>query len=62
MSEQGVGKLKQLEHLLPEGVLVDSAWFSARDYCTSLRTQYVGLGRLEQPARRVYRRPRGQLS
>lgn len=62
MSEQNTGKLKQLERLLPEGLLVDSAWLSARDYYTSLRTKYVSSGWLEQPARRVYRRPRGQLS
>ena len=62
MSEQSEGKLKQLERLLPEGLLVDSAWLSARDYYTSLRTKYVSSGWLEQPARRVYRRPRGQLS
>jgi len=62
MSEQNAGKLKQLERLLPEGLLVDSAWLSARDYYTSLRTKYVASGWLEQPARRVYRRPRGQLS
>jgi Transcriptional regulator, AbiEi antitoxin, Type IV TA system/Transcriptional regulator, AbiEi antitoxin N-terminal domain len=62
MSEQSEGKLKQLERLLPEGLLVDSAWLSAHDYYTSLRTKYVASGWLEQPARRVYRRPRGQLS
>jgi hypothetical protein len=62
MSEQRAGKLKQLERLLPEGLLVDSAWLSARGYSTSLRTKYVASGWLEQPARRVYRRPRGQLS
>ncbi|QIB35315.1 type IV toxin-antitoxin system AbiEi family antitoxin domain-containing protein [Ancylobacter pratisalsi] len=62
MSEQSEGKLKRLERLLPEGLLADSAWLSARDYYTSLRTKYVASGWLEQPARRVYRRPRGQLS
>lgn len=62
MSEQSEGKLKRLERLLPEGLLVDSAWLSAHDYYTSLRTKYVASGWLEQPARRVYRRPRGQLS
>lgn len=62
MSEQSEGKIKQLERLLPEGLLVDSAWLSAHDYYTSLRTKYVASGWLEQPARRVYRRPRGQLS
>jgi hypothetical protein len=62
MGEQRAGKLKQLERLLPEGLLVDSAWLSARRYSTSLRAKYVASGWLEQPARRVYRRPRGQLS
>ncbi len=61
MSEQTTGKLKQLEHLLPEGLLVDAAWLSAQGYSTSLRTKYVASGWLKQPARRVYRRPRGQL-
>lgn len=62
MGEQRTGKLKQLERLLPEGLLVDSAWLSARGYSTSLRAKYVASGWLEQPARRAYRRPRGQLS
>ncbi|ATQ69089.1 MULTISPECIES: type IV toxin-antitoxin system AbiEi family antitoxin domain-containing protein [Methylosinus] len=61
MSEQNAGKLNQLERLLPEGLLVDSAWLTARGYSTSLRAKYVASGWLEQPARRVYRRPRGQL-
>jgi len=61
MSVQTTGKLKQLEHLLPEGLLLDAAWLSAHGYSTSLRTKYVASGWLEQPARRVYRRPRGQL-
>jgi len=62
MSEQKAGKLNQLERLLPEGLLVDSTWLSARGYFSSLRTKYVVSGWLDQPARRVYRRPRGQLS
>lgn len=61
MSERNKGKLNRLEHLLPEGLLVDSTWLSARGYSTSLRVKYVASGWLEQPARRVYRRPRGQL-
>lgn len=44
MSEQTTGKLKQLEHLLPEGLLVDAAWLSAHGYSTSLRTKYVASG------------------
>ncbi|WP_338149346.1 AbiEi antitoxin N-terminal domain-containing protein [Aureimonas altamirensis] len=62
MSEQSEGKLKQLERLPPEGLLVDSARLYARDYYTSLLSKYVASGWLEQPARRVYRRPCGQLS
>lgn len=62
MGMQKIGKLNQLERLLPEGLLVDSSWLTARSYSTSLRTKYVNSGWLEQPARRVYRRPRGQLS
>lgn len=46
---------------LPEGLLVDSAWMSDHGYSTALRNQYVSAGWLEQPARRVYRRPRGTL-
>lgn len=51
-----------LEEALPEGFLVDAAWLARRGYSTSLRSQYVTSGRLEQPARRVYRRPRGSIS
>lgn len=61
MSEQNVGKLNQLEKELPEGLLVDAAWLEARSYYPSLRKKYVDLGWLEQPAHRVYRRPRGSL-
>jgi hypothetical protein len=60
MREQKTGKLNRLERLLPEGLLVDAAWLSAHGYSTSLRAKYVASGWLEQPARRVYRRPRGQ--
>lgn len=54
-------KLNTLERMLPEGLLVDSAWLNAHGYYNSLRAKYVAAGRLEQPARRVYRRPRGTL-
>jgi Transcriptional regulator, AbiEi antitoxin, Type IV TA system/Transcriptional regulator, AbiEi antitoxin N-terminal domain len=62
MSEQTASKLNQLEKDLPEGLLVDSAWLEKHGYYGSLRKKYVVLGWLEQPARRVYRRPRGTLS
>lgn len=62
MAEQVARKLNQLERLLPEGLLVDAAWLSAHGYSTSLRSQYVSSGWLEQPTRQVYRRTRGSLS
>jgi hypothetical protein len=60
--EQIGNKLNRLEQLLPEGMLVDSAWLTRHGFYGSLRTHYVATGWLEQPARRVYRRPRGELS
>lgn len=56
------GKLNQLDQALPEGLLVDSVWMGRHGYSRSLRNQYVHAGWLEQPARSVYRRPRGTLS
>lgn len=55
-------KLNQLFHLLPVGLVVDAAWLERQGYSRSLRSQYVAAGWLEQPARRVYRRPQGTLS
>src|SRR5207248_10820905 len=55
-------RLNQLERELPEGLLVDAAWLAHRGYPTNLRSHYVAKGHLEQPIRRVYRRPRGSLS
>lgn len=62
MAEQIVKKLNQLQRLLPEGLLVDAAWLTCHGYSTSLRSQYVSSGWLEQPTRQVYRRTRGALS
>lgn len=62
MTASKEGKLNWLERNLPEGLLVDAAWLSGQGYSTSLRSQYVAAGWLEQPARRVYRRPRGKLA
>lgn len=61
MAERKERKLNQLEQALPEGLLVDAAWLQKHGYSTSLRSQYVSAGWLEQPVRRVYRRPRGSL-
>lgn len=61
MSEQRTSKLNQLEREFPEGLVVDAAWLEKRGYYGSLRKKYVQLGWLEQPAHRVYCRPRGAL-
>lgn len=61
MAKQTQIKLNWLEKELPEGLLVDAAWLTKHGFSTSLRTQYVQKGWLEQPARRVFRRPRGKL-
>jgi hypothetical protein len=62
MAKQITRKLNWLERHLPEGLLVDARWLARHGYSTSLRSQYVAAGWLEQPARGVYRRPRGLLS
>lgn len=54
--------LNQLDHDLAEGQLVDSGWLKNRGYSRQLWNHYVATGRLEQPARGVFRRPRGTLS
>ncbi|WP_431321253.1 type IV toxin-antitoxin system AbiEi family antitoxin domain-containing protein [Rhizobium sp. YTU87027] len=62
MTEQNSGKLNLLERTLPEGLLVDAAWMERHGYSTSLRSQYVAAGWLDQPARGTYKRPRGELA
>jgi hypothetical protein len=62
MTEQTAGKLNQLQRLLPEGLLADSAWMSRHGYSTSLRSQYVSAGWLQHPQRQVYRRSQTPLS
>ncbi len=54
-------KLKLLEREVPEGLLVSARWLTEHGYSSSLRSQYVAAGWLEQPARGVFRRPRGAL-
>jgi hypothetical protein len=58
MTIHRVGKLNQLERLLPEGLLVDAAWLEKQGYSRALRHQYVSAGWLEQPVRGVYHRQR----
>lgn len=43
-------------------MLVNSAWFKKHGYSRQLANHYVGAGWLEQPARGVYRKPRGKLT
>jgi hypothetical protein len=62
MVEQNAGRLNRLQEELPEGLLVDAAWLRKKGYTTSLLSHYVSTGRLEQPTRSVYRKPRGELS
>jgi hypothetical protein len=54
--------LNRLERELPEGILVDAAWLKNHGYSRQLLSHYAHAGWLEQPARGVYRRPRGSLN
>jgi Transcriptional regulator, AbiEi antitoxin, Type IV TA system/Transcriptional regulator, AbiEi antitoxin N-terminal domain len=54
--------LNRLERELPEGILVDTGWLKRHGYSRQLLNHYVHAGWLEQPARGVYRRPRGSLT
>ncbi len=62
MSKHPASKLNWLTTTLPEGLLVDAAWLTNHQFSTSLRRKYVKAGWLEQPARGVYRKPRGALT
>src|SRR5262245_42224476 len=62
MTKQRTKKLNWLERHLPEGLVADARWLTRHGYSTSLRSQYVAAGWLEQPARGVYRRPRRSLT
>jgi hypothetical protein len=57
MVDQTPSKLNHLQSLLPEGLLVDSAWLEKAGYSRQLRAKYVANGWLEMPARGAYRRP-----
>lgn len=54
--------LNNLGRELPEGLLVHSAWFRKKGYSRQLLHHYVSAGWLEQPARGLFRRPRGTVS
>jgi hypothetical protein len=62
MTKQNSTKLKWLEYNLPDGLVVEASWLAKRGYSTSLRSQYLAAGWLEQPVRGVYRRPGGPLA
>lgn len=62
MAKQNPNKLNWLERHLPEGLVAEARWLTRHGYSTSLRSQYVDAGWLDQPARGVYRRPRGSLN
>lgn len=61
MNGQTKTKLKWLEEELPEGLIVTAAWLERHGYSRSLRSQYLKSGWLQQPARGVFRRARGDL-
>lgn len=60
MANPSSRKLNQLQQL-PDSALVDAAWLEHHGYSSSLRSQYVKAGWLNQPAPRVYRRGNGPL-
>ena len=62
MAKPTAKKLNWLERHLPEGLVADARWMTRHGFSTSLRSQYVAAGWLDQPARGVYRRPRGTLT
>jgi hypothetical protein len=62
MVGQKIKRLNRLEQALPEGMLVDTAWLKRQGYSRQLWNHYVVTGRLEQPARGLFRRPRGSLN
>ena len=57
MTKRRIGKLNYLERNLLPGFVVDARWLEELGYSSSLRSQYVSGGWLEQPAPRVYRLP-----
>ncbi|WP_336605140.1 AbiEi antitoxin N-terminal domain-containing protein [Phenylobacterium aquaticum] len=62
MAIRSDSKLNRPFRELSVGLAVDAAWLERNGYSGALRKQYVAAGWLEQPARRVYRRPKGALT
>lgn len=61
MTKPNQSKLNQLDAYLPEGMVADGAYLEEKGYSSSLRTQYVKAGWLQQPARGLYSRPHTAL-
>ena len=57
MTAPKYSKLKRLHKLLPEGLIADAAWFNSHGYPSSLRSNYVAAGWLENVAPGICRRP-----
>lgn len=57
MSMQRGQKLNSLQHLLPEGIVVSTAWLKDKGYSSALCSKYVANGWLIQPVRGLYKRP-----
>ena len=57
MIEQRKDRLNPLLKLIPAGLLVSAAWLREHGYQTNLVAYYVASGKLESPARGVYRIP-----
>jgi hypothetical protein len=61
MDNENRRKLNQLQHILPEGLVVDAGWLESKGYSSALRSRYAANDWLKQPARGAYRRPGGKL-
>jgi len=61
MTNQKPSKLKWLQQGVPEGLVVTANWLEKHGYSSSLRSQYISAGWLQQPARGVFRRAWGEL-
>ena len=57
MVEQKKDRLNPLRRLLPSGLVASAGWLREHEYPTNLVSYYVSSGRLESPARGVYRIP-----
>jgi hypothetical protein len=57
MVEQRKDRLNPLRELLPPGLVASASWLREHEYPTNLVAYYVSSGRLESPARGVYRVP-----